>query len=72
MRRASVVATRTGLLRRAWVAVQILVLRWKIREHCAYVRECTDDGILDSLSLRDFDRQLADMRSELAYLESSL
>ena len=72
MRRASVVATRTGLLRRAWTTLQVWVLRWKIREHLAYVRECTDDGILDSLSLRDFDRQLSDMRAELAYLESYL
>lgn len=55
---------------RAWRLLCALMLRWQIWETECYLRACTRDGLTDSLSLREFRGQLAEMRVRLIDLES--
>lgn len=48
-------------LRRWW-------LRWQIHELAMYLRACERDGLVDSLSLREFRGQIAEMETELITL----
>ena len=61
---------RTGRpLPRLVRAVSRLVLRYKINETERWIRACEDDGILDSITLREIRADLCAMRVQLALLE---
>lgn len=55
---------------RAWRWLRRTWLRWQIASTENYVRECHDDGLCDSLSMREFDSQIEDMRVRLAVMEA--
>lgn len=52
----------------AWRAVQAGLVRWEIVETERYLRACERDGLVDSLSLRDFRGQLQALRIRLSDL----
>lgn len=56
------IATAWRFVRRTW-------LRYTIWETECYLRACDADGLVDSLSLRDFRAQLEAMRVQLADLQ---
>jgi len=57
------------LLRRLWRTARALLLRYQIHETEAYLRACERDGLVNSLSLRQFRWDLASMRCRLALLK---
>jgi hypothetical protein len=65
------IPTRRPLLVRWWRAALRLWVRWQISATEQYLDDCERDGITDSLSIRDFHRQLDAMRVRLALLENS-
>lgn len=56
-------------LLRFWYAMRRLVLRWQIWETEHYLRDCEADGLSDSLMLRVWRDDLAQMRCELILLQ---
>ena len=60
------------MIRRAFDAVLTLWLRWCIWEAENYMHACAKDGLIDSLSLRAFRGQIADMRVRLYALQPSM
>lgn len=45
-------------LTRAWALTRATVLGWRIAEQEHYLSECAEDGLDDSLCLREFRAQL--------------
>lgn len=70
-RRRRVIKTRKSLARRAWIALRIALLRWMLAADEAYIRECAEEGLLDSLSLRAWRDQTQATRVRIALLEAS-
>lgn len=64
------IPTRRSLLSRCWRAIRAGWLRWQISATEQYLRDCERDGIVDSLSIREFRLCIEEMRVELALLES--
>ena len=56
------------LLRRAWRAVRIGFYAWTIFEHELYLMACARDGLINSLSLSHFRRDIEMRRVRLARL----
>ncbi len=64
------IATRPGLLARAWRSVRSAWLRWEIWAAEDWIKQCAGDGILQSRSLRECRRQIEELRVQLALLEN--
>lgn len=58
------------LPRRAWIEAQIFVVRWNIVSAEDYILACSADGLVDSLSIRAWERQLEADRVHLALLRA--
>jgi hypothetical protein len=69
---ARVIPTRRPLHERAWNWMQRAWLQFCIDADEQYLRACADDGLLDSLSIRDFRRVIEARRVQLAILENEL
>lgn len=52
-----------------WCCLYSAFLRWTIWEAEHHLRECAADGLIDSLSLREFRGQIAAARVRLALLQ---
>jgi hypothetical protein len=68
--RRSLLARLADLPRRAWLEVRIFICRWNIDSTEKWLIECEADGIVDSMNLREFERELEADRVELATLEA--
>jgi hypothetical protein len=77
---ATVIHTRTPVLhrlleaalrraRRAWVALQLFAERCALAGDESYIAQCSDDGLMDGLSLRAWRDQCAERRVRIALLE---
>ena len=62
----------TRLLLLPWLHARCAWLRWTIWETEGYLAACARDGLVDSLSLREFRGQLCAMRVQLAVLEARI
>lgn len=58
-----------NILVRVWLALRRAVLRWQIWETEHYLADCARDGLSDSLMLRIWRDDLAQMRCKLILLQ---
>jgi hypothetical protein len=66
-----VIRTRLNPLQRLWRLVRIAWLRWQISTTEQWLAQLQRDGIINSLSVREFHKQVEAMRVELAIVEQS-
>jgi len=66
-----VIRTRLNPLQRLWRLVRIGWLRWQISTTEDYLDDLRRDGLEDSMSVREFNRQVQAMRVVLATVEQS-
>lgn len=68
--RVSVIPTKRPLWQRAWIAVQIVFIRWRIASDEAYLAELAREGITVGANLEAWRDELAAQRVRLAILEA--
>lgn len=68
---ARAIPTQPGLLAKAWRFIKCAWLRWELKATEGYIQECRRSGILDTRSVREFDKQAEALRVQLAMAERS-
>lgn len=66
-----IIRTRRGLWFRAWRMVNIIRLRILIASNVNWLLACANDGILNTASVREVNRQTAELMAELLQWEQA-